>query len=268
MARACEVGTTPYGTTLLGQPIAVVRKADSGVACFTAHQCVAHIGLIWVALEEPVAPLPSFPEFDDDTFHTIVCPSYDWDCHASRRLENFLDFAHFAWVHPGTKGDREFPEVSNQEVWREGDEVRVRQPRPEPRDDPEKTGGPADDDQPTDDGRVMSTMHYRGYPPLAAQLHQELPGGRAYAVFLAASPLDGHTTRTFWHVARNYGFEQPDSEFVQFQLDMVESDRPIVESQRPGAIPTDVTAELHATDDNVTLQWRRLLRELVERALL
>lgn len=320
VAVSADVSDAPVGTTLLGQPIVVVRGADGAVSCFTdvcvhrgaalslgwiddgclrcpfhgwtydpadgacvaipsqigkpipkkatltAHHCVDHVGLVWVSLDDPVAPLPEFPEFGDDTFHTIVCPPYDWDCHASRRLENFLDFAHFAWVHPGTLGDREFPEVPEHEVWRDGDEIRVRQPRPEPRNDSVKTGGLDDDTEHTDDGRVLSMMHYRGYPPLAAQLRQELPGGREYVVFLAASPLDHHTTRTFWHVARNYAFDQPDEQFVQFQVDVVAQDRPIVESQRPEAIPAEVTAELHVTDDKVSLQWRRLLHELVDRA--
>ena len=116
------------------------------------------------------------------------------------------------------------------EVWQDGDRIRIRQPRPEPRNDSVKTGGLDGDAEHTDDGRVMSVMHYVGYPPLAAQLRQELPAGREYAVFLAASPIDDHTTRTFWHVARTYAWDQPDDEFVQFQVEVVAQDRPIVES--------------------------------------
>jgi vanillate O-demethylase monooxygenase subunit len=130
-----------------------------------------------------------------------------------------------------------------------------------------KTGGLDDDAAHTDDGRVMSVMHYVGYPPLAAQLRQELPAGREYAVFLAASPIDDHTTRTFWHVARTYAFDQSDDEFVQFQVEVVAQDRPIVESQRPEQIPAEITAELHVADDKVSLAWRRLLRDLVDRAI-
>lgn len=238
-----------------------------GKARLTPHGCVEHVGLIWVALDEPVAPLPEFPEYDDDRFRVVVCPPYDWDCHASRRLENFLDFAHFAWVHPGTLGDPDFPEVPEHAVERVGDEIRIRQPRPEPRNDTVKTGGLAADTEHTDDGRVITVMHYRAYPPLAAQLRQELPDDRQYAVFLAASPIDAHTTRTFWHVARTYALDEPDDQFVQFQVDVVAQDRPIVESQRPEAIPDEVTAELHVTDDKVSLAWRRLLLELAERAV-
>lgn len=235
-------------------------------AQLTSHHCREHIGLVWVSLGEPVVPLPDFPEYDDDRFRTIVCPPYDWDCHASRRLENFLDFAHFAWVHPGTLGDPDFPEVPEHQVWRVGDQLRIRQPRPEPRNDSVKTGGLAHDTEHTDDGRVVTVMHYRGYPPLAGQLRQELPDGREYAVFIAATPVDDHTTRTFWHVARTYALDEPDDQFVRFQIDVVAQDRPIVESQRPEQIPADITTELHVTDDKVSVMWRRLLTELAGRA--
>ncbi len=113
----------------------------------------------------------------------------------------------------------------------------------------------------------MTVMHYAGYPPLAAQLSQELPNGRRYSVFIAPSPVDEHTARTFWLVSRNYDLDQPDEAFVQFQVDVVAQDQPIVESQRPERIPPEITAELHVRDDKVSLTWRRLLAELGDRAL-
>ncbi len=253
-----------------GQAVGIPSQPDRPIpakAALTACHTREHVGLIWVALDDPVAPLPEFPEHDDPAFRSIVCPPYDWDCHALRRLENFLDFAHFAWVHPGTLGDPEHPEVPPHEVWSEDDEIRIRQPRPEPRNDDVKTGDLSEEAEFTDDGRVMTVMHYRAYPPLAAQLRQELPDGREYVVFIAPSPVDEHTTRTFWHVTRNYALDQPDADFIQFQVDVVAQDRPIVESQRPERIPPEITAELHVGDDKVSLAWRRLLAELGQRAL-
>ena len=231
------------------------------------YRCEVSIGLVWVALDEPVVAVPEFPEYDDPEMRTIVCPPYDWQCHALRRLENFLDFAHFAFVHPGTLGDPDHPEVPDHEVWTDDDRLCIRQDRPEPRIDDVKTGGISPDAPTTDDGRVLTVMHYRGYPPLAARLRQELPDGRIYSVFIAASPIDESTTRTFWHVARNYSFDQPDDEFVQFQVDVVAQDRPIVESQRPERIPAEITAELHVHDDRVSVAWRRLLHRLGTTAL-
>lgn len=251
-----------------GAVVEIPSQPDAAIpprARLTALHCVEHIGLVWVALDEPVTPPPSFPAFDDDRFRTVVCPPYDWNCHASRRVENFLDFAHFAWVHPGTLGDRDHPEVPAHEVSVVDDVLHVVQPRPEPRNDSVKTGGLDDSVEHTDDGRVMSMMFYEAFAPLAAHLRQELPGGREYAVFLAASPIDDHTTRTFWHVARTYDLDEPDETFIRFQQEVVEQDRPIVESQRPEKIPPEVVAELHVRDDKVSLAWRRLISDLAGR---
>jgi len=37
----------------------------------TAFRCVARHGYAWVALEDPIAPIPDVPEFDDPGFRTI-----------------------------------------------------------------------------------------------------------------------------------------------------------------------------------------------------
>ncbi len=48
-------------------------------------------------------------------------PAYDWSCSAARRIENYVDFAHFAWIHDGVLGSRERPEVPDHEGVRTGE---------------------------------------------------------------------------------------------------------------------------------------------------
>ena len=55
----------------------------------------------WVALDDPVAPIPAFPEWDDPAYRHVPCPTYTWDTSAPRMVENFTDFGHFPFVHPG-----------------------------------------------------------------------------------------------------------------------------------------------------------------------
>ena len=54
---------------------------------------------------------------------------YAWHCDASRQVENFTDFGHFPWVHPGLLGDPARPVVPDHTV-------RDRGPRPALRDRP------------------------------------------------------------------------------------------------------------------------------------
>src|SRR5438552_474753 len=71
-------------------------------------------GLIWVCLvERPIFPIPRFPEFEDPDFKVVAGPVYEWKSSAHRRVENFVDFAHFAWVHDGVLGSHESPEVAD-----------------------------------------------------------------------------------------------------------------------------------------------------------
>ncbi|MFZ0165929.1 MAG: hypothetical protein WAL12_20300, partial [Trebonia sp.] len=67
---------------------------------------------------------------------------YRWRCDAARQVENFTDFGHFPWVHPGLLGDPERPVVSSHQVRADGhvlfedtifgqDQVVVESQRPE-----------------------------------------------------------------------------------------------------------------------------------------
>jgi phenylpropionate dioxygenase-like ring-hydroxylating dioxygenase large terminal subunit len=229
-------------------------------AALTRRHVREHLGLVWVALEDPVAELPVFPELDDAGIRIVPCPPYDWGCHAVRRVENFLDFAHFPWIHPGILGDRDAPQVAPFTVARAGDRIDVHQLRTEPTNDDVKTMGLALD------GVVTSDMRYVVQLPLTAQLRQDLPGGRTYVVWLAASPVDATTTRTFWFVGRNYALDEDDDKYVRFQQDVVAQDRPVIESQRPIRPPLSVSAELAVRDDKLLLEFRRGLVELAARA--
>lgn len=64
-------------------------------------------GLIWVALEEPRWPLPEVPELETGEWAVVSADPYRWRCDAGRQVENFTDFGHFPWVHPGQAGPPE-----------------------------------------------------------------------------------------------------------------------------------------------------------------
>ena len=63
---------------------------------------------------------------------------------------------------------------------------------------------------------------------------------------------------------RNFSHDEPDEPFCQFQIEIAERDRAIVESQRPEELPADLTAELHVrATDRMSIEYRRWLVELV-----
>ena len=66
-----------------------------------AFRCTERHGLIWVALAPPSWDLPEVPELESEAWRAVECGPYAWEADASRQLENFTDFGHFPWVHPG-----------------------------------------------------------------------------------------------------------------------------------------------------------------------
>ena len=75
-------------------------------ARLTSFRATEASGMIWVCLSgEPRMPVPDFADYGDDRFRFVEISPYDWACSAARRLENYVDFAHFAWVHDGLLGE-------------------------------------------------------------------------------------------------------------------------------------------------------------------
>jgi vanillate O-demethylase monooxygenase subunit len=217
-------------------------------------------GLIWVCLEpDPVYPIPELPEWDDPAYVLVKVPTYDWGCGAARRMENFVDFAHIAWVHDGSIGDRSRPEVPDHEVRREGGELRWEATLVEPPNeklDPSLTDGP-----------VYSQNQWRLFMPFTVWFHQTMPNDRRWMVYIAVSPLGPKDCRTFTWMARNYDRDEDPDKYIRFQLEIAEQDRVVTESQKPEELPVDLSAELHIRGvDAVSLEYRRWLIDLIEPA--
>jgi phenylpropionate dioxygenase-like ring-hydroxylating dioxygenase large terminal subunit len=87
-----------------------------------------------VALEASRAEIPAFPKWDDESYRRQFVGPHDWRCGAARSIENFVDQARLAWVHPGILGDRDHTEVPEASIERVGEELRYTVgERPNPR---------------------------------------------------------------------------------------------------------------------------------------
>ena len=219
-------------------------------------------GLIWVCLEDdPVLPAPEFEEFDNPEYHITKIPAYDWDCSAPRRVENYVDFAHFAWVHDGLLGSREYPEVPDAPVWRDGSQLRF---------EAAKFSAPLDANASWTlrlaENAEETDRTYRLYMPLTVHVIQRLENAKDYILFMSASPVGPKSTRTFTFNARNYAMDESEDEgILQFEGEILAQDQPVVESQRPEELPTDLTAELHIRGaDKVSIEYRRWLIDLAQ----
>ena len=215
----------------------------------TAYHVCEIYNMIWVALAQPAAQIPAFPEWDDASFRKLFCGPYAVNASAPRIIENFLDIAHFPFVHAGILGDQAHPEISDYEatygpegVVAQG--VRVYQP------DPYGTG----------QGDTVSYT-YKTPRPLAAYLLKESVGPR-FSILLVITPHDAAQSTAWMWMAMNYGHDIPAEELIRWQDGIFAQDRPILESQRPELLPLDLQAELHLRSDRLALAYRQWLNEL------
>ena len=220
----------------------------------TTYRVEEHYGFVWVSLGEPTHGVPPFAEWSQPGFRKIPAGPYYMRANAFRALENFIDATHFPFVHPGVLGnpdnmdrvddfttsvDAEGLHTSEIRIWpNEADEARKR---------------PA---------RGYNAYTYSCFRPLTACVARMPDEASRYCVFVNITPVDETQCILWIRLALNFDQQVPDEELVRRQDRITAQDVPIVESQRPAALPLDLQAELHVRADKLAVAYRRWLQEL------
>jgi len=214
----------------------------------TTYRAVERFGWVWVSLGDPDHDVAPFAQWQDGSFRKVHCGPYRIRAGGPRVIENFLDVAHFPFVHQGLLGDPAHPEVSDYtaEIGPEGVTARgitVWQP------DPDGMGRGA-----------SVTYTYRVPRPLTAAF-VKTSAGPQFAMYFTVTPAGERESVAWMYVAMDYG-DQTDEEVRRFQDDIIAQDIPVVESQRPELLPLDLQAELHLRSDRTAIAYRRWLARL------
>jgi len=218
------------------------------------YQCQERYGMIWVALAEPLYPLPQIPELDDGTWQVIHTGPYTWPSNASRQVENFTDFGHFPWVHPGLLGEKDRPEVPDHTVEVKKHVLHYTVVRPE---------SPNSDEFPIfANKKVMPERHsrYELHCPYTIVLRLGWGGEKGMVYFFVSQPKAHDECRGYCLVARNYDHDKPVEHIQRFEDTIFNQDKRIVLSQRPEMVPFDLVDELHLKFDTVAVNYRRTMQ--------
>jgi phenylpropionate dioxygenase-like ring-hydroxylating dioxygenase large terminal subunit len=212
-------------------------------------------GLVWVCLGAATrAPAP-IPEFDDGTLRKVWCGPYDVATSGPRIVENFLDMAHFSFVHEGILGAAERAEIADCTVepfddGEGGQGIRAVQCRAwQPQASSNSAGG------------EMVDYSYRVLRPLTALLTKRA-GAAAFAnvaISLHLQPLTDIATRV-WIIMALDDVHSSDGVLRQFQDTIFLQDKPILESQRPQRLPLLPGAEVSVASDKLSLAYRSYLK--------
>lgn len=213
------------------------------------YHAVERYGAVWVCPGEPTRDVPPLEEWDTPGFRVVPCGPYPIRASGPRAIENFLDVAHFPFVHEGLLGDEAHTEINDYEVVTDdngvtAENITVWQPNPD------GTGVGAD---------VSYT--YRVYRALTAYFEKTTSGPR-FSILFNVSPVEQVQSVGYMWVCMNYGHDMPDEKVRGFQDMVFAQDLPIVESQWPERLPLDLQAELHLRSDRTAIAYRRWLNAL------
>ncbi|WP_119157116.1 aromatic ring-hydroxylating oxygenase subunit alpha [Caldimonas tepidiphila] len=225
----------------------------------TRHAVVAAHGLLWVRPEAegeglPVAP-PAFEAEPDARLRKLLCGPYDVETSAPRIVENFLDMAHFSFVHEDWLGERGHAELPAYQVATGADGLRVTNCQAwQPQSNRLSTAG------------SWVAYDYAVPHPFMAVLSKapERQAGYRESIALFVCPQQPERSRVWFRLAVP-DFASSDAELRAFQHTIFAQDRPVLESQRPKRLPVGRDApatEVHSAADRSSAAYRRWLREL------
>ncbi len=211
-------------------------------------------GLVWVSLGGGQEALPSFPLWDTPGFQRILPPSIDIKASAGRQTEGFIDVAHFAWIHHDSFADRKNPVVPQYTVERRENGLRAEYVST-------VSNFPKSMQHRAPEGFLWRRV-FEVDVPFFARLTVHFPEDGRLAILNAASPVSARHTRLFVPIVRNFDHELPLQDVYDFNRQVFEEDRAIVERQCPEDLPIDRTAEAPILADRSSGAYRRALAEI------
>lgn len=241
-----------------GDCVKIPQAPDTAIpakAKTPTYHCQEKFGLVWVALKKPVYDLPDIPEFESPDWKLVNTGPFSWKSDSSRQVENFTDFGHFPWVHPGLLGDPDRPEVPECNVTTKESVLHYSVVRPEATN--------SDDFPIFANEEVVKPERksvYELHLPYTIVLRLGWGGEKGMVYFFASQPISNNKCRGFCIIGRNYNHDEPDTVLQEFEQVIFDQDKRIVESQRPEQVPFDFTEELHLKFDAVAMNYRRAMK--------
>jgi phenylpropionate dioxygenase-like ring-hydroxylating dioxygenase large terminal subunit len=230
-------------------------------ACLTTAFAVEErFGLVFLAPEKPESALPEFVHWDDQSFVKAVCETRRTPVSAAQLIDNFMDAAHFPFVHPTTFGVVGAEELSIPPIEHSPTSVSCAFEAPyQNHDDPLVATG----EHPLVQPHVVKKV---GHANFICELTLTFPLTRGtFWIFYACQPERNGSTRIYKLIARNdLGHDPSQIEQVAKYEDVVLlEDLALLERYAHMHINLDVTAEVHTKADRLSVAWRRLISEVI-----
>lgn len=209
---------------------------------------------LWACLGDPVHPLFAIPETAEPDRRVMHAGTLGVHVSAPRAIENFLDMAHFPYVHTDILGVEPFTQVKDYDVHVDPDTNEV-------------WATDCEFWQPlaatTSTEGQMSDYLYRVPHPYCVTLYKTTPVDPermdVIALFCQATSEDTIQAHMFLCLLDSVN---PTPAVRRFQQTIFGQDKPILENQYPKRLPLDPRAETPIRADRVAIAYRRWLTDL------
>ena len=213
-------------------------------------------GAPYATAHAPARPLPQFEAEADDRLRKLHCGPYDVATSAPRVVENFLDMAHFGFVHEGWLGARDTPEIPDYQVESTATGLVASGCKAwQPQSNVHSTRGALVE------YRYEVTGPYTAVLTKVPEADSTAVQGWRESIALFICPVGPERSRVWFRLAVA-DFATDAAQLQAFQHTIFTQDRPVLESQRPACLPLDVRAEAHTAADKASAAYRRFLRQV------
>ena len=256
-----------YETVLLNIPIAFNVTESSEISAWvntgpgsrmsctasdTLKTCVQY-GYIWVSLGQSMQNFFEIPEYHERDRRNIHAATIRVKVSAPRVIENFLDLAHFPFVHPGSLGEEPYTEIKDYDVdiLEESNEVLAQKCRVwQPNSMPTATEG------------YEVEYVYRVPHPYCAILYKAnaIDKNRMDVISLFVQPV-GEEECNANMLLTIIDDQNSNTEIRSFQQMIFAQDKPILENQVPKRLPLDLRTERSVRCDATSTAYRRWLHK-------
>jgi phenylpropionate dioxygenase-like ring-hydroxylating dioxygenase large terminal subunit len=210
-------------------------------------------GCVWTTLGKPEREIFDIPEASEPDRRFVPCGWVKMRASGLRIVENFLDMAHFPFVHKDILGSEEHAEVPkySSELRRDVDEVWASncsffQPRIAA----------------TETEGAFVHLTYRVPNPFAVMLYRVCPTSpnRLDAIALFIQPLEEDLCRA-QPVMYLVDDISDHTSLLNFEQVIFLQDRIILENQRPLLLPLEPRSEIPTRADSSSITYRRWIKE-------
>jgi len=218
-------------------------------ACVKSYKIIEKMNMVWINLSKDTNDFVNIKEFNESNFNHVASGPYIMNASAPRAIENFLDVAHFPFVHENHLGVKDKPMIDDYDVVSSNKGIhasnaKIFQPNP---------------DGTNKSGEVIYDYHV--HSPFVASLGKDVSKNERFVLVFYVTPISETESMIYTLTLMNFG--KLDDKIVRDYQDFITAqDVPIVESQRPELLPMDLQEELSIRSDKISIAYRRYLKKM------